>query len=167
MIGHFDIRPGERGEATAQPDARQLIVIEAKMGSGLSRGVKNAPDYGQASRNVACMAHALEVAGARPEQFDSLAFYVVAPQSQIEAGAFRDLVTHDGIRSQVAARVDQYDGRHGEWFEERFLPTLEWMELGLISWEELVDFIDGEERQGELTEFYSGCLKFNPLRARK
>src|SRR6056297_3202708 len=110
VIGHFDIRPGERGEATVTPDGRQLIVIEAKMGSGLSKGVKNAPGYGQAARNVACIAHALTVAGARLEQFDSLGFFVVAPKSQIEAGVFSDLVTVDRIRSQVATRVEQYDG---------------------------------------------------------
>jgi len=167
VIGHFDIRPGERGEATVTPDARQLIVIEAKMGSGLSKGVKNSPGYGQAARNVACIAHALEVAGARPEQFDSLGFFVVAPKSQIEAGVFRDLVTADRIRSQVATRVEQYDGRHGDWFEEHFVPTLEVMKLGLVSWEELVDFIDGEEGDIGLRDFYDRCLRFNPLRARK
>jgi hypothetical protein len=64
VIGHFRQRPGGRGDIELLPGARQLTVIEAKMASGLSAGTKHAPNFNQAARNVACIAHLLTKAGA-------------------------------------------------------------------------------------------------------
>lgn len=44
-MGHSAIQPGKRVEAIMLPDAMQLAVIEAKVGSPLSAGAKNAPDH--------------------------------------------------------------------------------------------------------------------------
>ena len=63
------------------------------MSSKLSSGTKNASGYDQAARNVACMAETLRSAGNKPGQMKRLAFYVTAPQNQIENGVFGDLVT--------------------------------------------------------------------------
>ena len=132
ILGHFEISPGERGEATVSKDADQLVVIEAKLGSRLSKGVKNAEDYGQAARNVACVAHTIQVAGLEPRALGSLGFYVVAPEQQIRAGVFEDFVTKEQIRSQVKARVAQY--------------------------------IEKNNPDSGLREFYGECLRFNRLR---
>ena len=47
VIGHFDINPDKRGDITLQSGARQFVVIEAKLGSGLSAGTRNAPTFDQ------------------------------------------------------------------------------------------------------------------------
>src|SRR4051812_48197891 len=47
VIGHFTIAEG-RGDVRLQRDARQLVVVEAKMFSGLSRGTKRALTFDQA-----------------------------------------------------------------------------------------------------------------------
>ncbi len=57
IIGHFDIGLNNKAEATLSKEAKQFIVIEAKLGSNLSPGVKNAPGYDQAARSAACIAN--------------------------------------------------------------------------------------------------------------
>ncbi len=59
LIGHFEVRATERSEAVIHPNAEQFVVIEAKLGNPLSKGVKNAPNFDQAARNVACIAELL------------------------------------------------------------------------------------------------------------
>jgi len=166
IVGHFDISPGERGEATLRKDAQQFIVIEAKLGSALSKGVKNSPDYGQAARNAACIAHAVQIAELKPRVLTSLAFYVVAPAQQIQSGVFENFVTKERIRDQVQTRVAQYGGVHDQWFEEAFLPTLEQMSVDLLSWESIIDHIEQCDASSGLPAFYQQCLRFNPMRGR-
>jgi hypothetical protein len=166
VVGHFDISPGERGEATLRRDAQQFVVIEAKLGSALSKGVKNSADYGQAARNAACIAHAVHVAELQPASLTSLAFYVVAPEQQIRSGLFEDFVTKERILSQVKSRVAQYGGVHDLWFEEAFLPALERMVVDLLSWESIIEHIEFNDANSVLWEFYEQCLRFNPMRGR-
>ena len=164
IIGHFQISPGKRAEAALSADTSQFVVVEAKLGSPLSKGVTNAPNYGQASRTVACIAHMVQVAGLRPDSLRSLGFFVVAPQRQIDSGLFEDFVTKERIRLQVMERVAAYGGTHGAWFEESFLPTLAVIDLGLMSWEEIIGESESQDSDGSLAEFYAECLRFNPLR---
>jgi len=164
IVGHFEISPGERGEATLSVGADQLIVIEAKLGSPLSKGVKNAKDYGQAARNVACIAHMVQTAGLRPGGLSSLGFYVVAPDRQIEAGVFEDFLTKERMSSQVKTRIAQYNGVHDSWFEDSFLPTLAAIEVELLSWERNIAYIEQHDSNSGIRDFYHECLRFNPLR---
>jgi hypothetical protein len=166
IVGHFDISPGERGEATLRRDAQQFVVIEAKLGSGLSKGVKNSPDYGQAARNAACIAYAVQLAGLQPASLTSLAFYVVAPEQQIHSGLFEDFATKERILSQVKLRVAQYGGVHDLWFEEAFLPTLDRMAVDLLPWESVIEYIEYHDANSGLRDFYQQCLRFNPMRGR-
>jgi len=43
-IGHFDFRPGTKAGLSLRSDSTQLVAIEAKMFSPLSKGTTNAPD---------------------------------------------------------------------------------------------------------------------------
>jgi hypothetical protein len=167
LIGHFSILPGERGEATLSPEARQLVVIEAKMGSRLSPGVTNAPGYDQAARTVACIANMLAVKETSPESVEKLGFYVVAPQRQIDAGVFGDLVTKPSIHRKVAGRVAQHGGERDEWFRVAFEPLLQHIDVGVLSWESILDLLEGEGAEDGHREFYSRCLAFNPQRAER
>src|SRR5215213_9071383 len=86
VVGHFEIGdPGTAG-LTLSADARQLIVLEAKLFNRLSAGVKNAPYYDQAARTIACVAEVLRRAGRGPEQVEALAYVVVAPRARIDDG---------------------------------------------------------------------------------
>ena len=154
-VGHCDQQP-PRGDLLLRPDATQFVVIEAKMSSALSRGTKRAPDFDQAARNVACMAEVLHRASRAPDAMSSLAFFVTAPQSQIDAEIFGDLVTKRSIRGKVIERVASYSGERDEWLHEWFEPVLESVRVELLSWESLL--VGAPEA---LTEFYGRCLKYN------
>ena len=161
IIGHFAVHPGERSEATLLPDARQLVIVEAKLGSTLSPGVRNAPGYDQAARTVACMANMLFQKDVRPESLERLGFYIVAPRRQIAAGVFGGRVSKDSIRAQVVRRVAQYRGERDTWLREAFEPTLGCIELGVLPWESLIEYIQSEEPQSGLLAFYERCIAYN------
>ena len=55
-LGSFSVDSSNRGDISIESDDGIFGVIEAKMGSQLSPGTRNAPDYDQASRNLACIA---------------------------------------------------------------------------------------------------------------
>ena len=167
VIGHFSIKPGERGEAVLLPHARQFLVTEAKLGSTLSAGTKNASDYDQAARNVACMAHMLEIARVNVTTVDCLGFYVIAPEPQIKARVFGNLVTKESIYRKVAARVAQYQGAWDTWLTGTFEPVLHRIHLSVLSWESILNVLPNDEEASGIREFYSLCLQFNPARVER
>ena len=160
VIGHITIEEKTKAGLKLREDASQFVVIEAKMFSGLSKGVKNAPYFNQAARTVACMAEVAKRAQICPSH---IAFYVVAPESQINKGIFSEFMDRDHMQRIVKRRCDEYKGKRDEWFNECFLPTFQKAKLDVISWEEILDFISGENAAdgNELKEFYRKCLEFN------
>ena len=81
---------------------------------------------------------------------------MAAPKSQIERGVFRDLVTKDSIRLCVQDRVAAYRGARDAWFDDWFIPTLDAIDLGVLSWEVLLEGLDPSYRA-----FYDQCLVHN------
>jgi hypothetical protein len=156
VVGHFAISLAAKGDLTLSPQAKQFVVIEAKMYSELSPGVKRCADYDQAARNVACMAEVLSRAQRPPAAVERLAFLVVAPESEISRGIFNKRVEKLGIRAAVEARVRAYAGDRDEWLTSKFAATLDAIEVKLISWEEALQGLPDEFRQ-----FYRSCLKYN------
>ena len=140
-----------------------LVIVEihwGRGGLGLSPGTKNAPDFDQAARNVACMAEVLRLAGRAPDAMTNLAFLVTAPQAQIEAGIFGDLVSQPSIRGKVIERVTSYSGERDKWLHEWFEPVLESLLVELLSWESLL--VGAPEA---LTEFYARCTSHRTARS--
>lgn len=166
IIGDFEIASGLRGDAKLTLPLNQFIVVEAKLGSALSAGTKNAIAYDQAARNVACIAHMLASQNIAPGAAGQIAFYVVAPAAQIEAGVFGDLVTPESIEKKVRERVGGYVGTHDAWLSEWFLPTIARIRLGVLSWEDLLAELPVTSETANIREFYATCLKWNWLRER-
>jgi hypothetical protein len=168
-IGEFEIGNSGEGDLKLCADARRFVVIEAKLSSPLSSGTKNAPDYDQAARNVACMAQVLSIAGRHPANMDVLGFFVVAPASQIRDKVFAAHLSRDGIRTKVSERAAAYrDSKKLGWLEEWFLPTLEQITIDALSWENLGDFITKHDPKAgaEFGAFYARCLHYNRLSRR-
>jgi hypothetical protein len=169
VIGHFALRPGGRGDIRLAPDATQLVVVEAKMFSPLSAGTRQAPTYNQAARNVACMAQIIAQAGVPLEQFETLAFVVLAPQSQLSLPDFAAIVHRDAIRAVVAERVAAYEGAHDDWHSNSFAPLCKRINVLPISWEEAIAEVSSEDEVygADLAAFYSKCVRHNqPVSAR-
>jgi hypothetical protein len=167
VIGHFRISPGERGEASLLSTAKQFVVTEAKLGSSLSAGTKNAPDFDQAARNVACMAHMLGAARVDLATLERLGFYVIAPERQIQSGVFANLVTPESISQRVAARVAQYQGQWDNWLAATFEPVLQRVHLSILSWESILALLPNDEEAASIRQFYSLCLQFSLGRAER
>ena len=138
VIGHFVIGNGAKGNLTLHSDANHFVVLEAKMFSKLSAGVKNATYFNQAARNVACIAETLRRAGRQAQELKALGFYILAPASQIEQGLFNEHLTKDSLRTVVDRRVKEYEGTSEEWFSQWFLPVLDRLDIKAISWETLI-----------------------------
>lgn len=165
-IGQFRIGKSGAGDLALDADATRFVVLEAKLNSKLSSGIKNAPGYDQAARSVACMGHIIADAGRRPEDIATLSFFVVAPASQIDAGVFSQQLTKDAIWEKVSQRVAGYeDPRRDEWLSQWFRPTLDRIDVRAVSWESigvLIASTDADSGQA-YSGFYSRCLEYNRL----
>lgn len=156
-------RNGGRGDVRLSETARQFVVVEAKMFSGLSAGTRRAPTFNQAARNVACIAEVLHLAGRSPTELDDLGFVLLAPREQIDAGVFGSLCDKSQITSAVRSRVDTYGGAKEEWFNRHFLPTLSALRIDVLSWEDQITAIAtrNADAAASLLAFYGRCLTFN------
>lgn len=163
VVGHFKIGDPSKTGLALLPHATQLVVLEAKLFSQLSAGVKNAGYFDQAARIVACIAEVLCRADRPAFQMTHLGFYVVVPQSQIEKGIFAEQISRESISDKVAKRVQAYHGAKDTWYREWFQPVLPSIKMGLISWEEIiaeVQEVDPVSAAG-LGDFYQRTIAFN------
>jgi hypothetical protein len=164
VLGHFRIGdPGTTSGLTLADDARQLVVVEAKLFNRLSPGVKNARFFDQAARSVACLAEVLRRAGRDPGAMDELALLVVAPRARIDDGAFARDTDPANILRKVRRRAEQYAGERDAWLADWFEPTLARVDLRCLAWEDLIETIAFHEpADGQFIDaFYGKCLAFN------
>jgi len=162
VLGDIDVSLTGNALLKLSTAAERLVVIEAKMASALSPGVKNAAFYDQAARNVACIAEVVRRAQRKPDEMRQLAFYVIAPEAAIQQGRFEPEIQSAHIDEVVRRRADQYAGRKAEWLSESFAPLLARIEIGCLSWESLLDAAPEADAMA-LQHFYSACKKYNPL----
>jgi hypothetical protein len=163
VIGHLLIGAKAKADFELLPDARQLTVIEAKIGSPLSSGIRKAPYFDQAARNIACMAEALARGHVDPASLKRLDFIVLAPRYSIEKGTFAEEMQPSSIRSKVMRRVSAYGGQLDEWLTKHFEPMMEHIRLISLSWESAIGWVCEKKPivEKQLTEFYDLCLEFN------
>ena len=159
VIGHFDI--AQRSEIRPRRNAKQLMVLEAKLASKLSSGTTKARGYDQAARSVGCLAHIAAEAEIRPNSLTTYCFFVISPKKRV--GDFTMLATKESIRAKVRDRVAMYGNDKLAWYDETFLPHLEEMQVGIISWESLLDHMESNGAGGEYRQFYNTCCKYSDL----
>ncbi len=162
-IGHFEIGDAGKSDLALIPNTSHLVILEAKMFSKLSSGVKNASYYNQAARNVACIAEVLNRGQINPSKLSYLGFFVIAPRSQIEKGIFTKYVSRPSIQKTVERRANEYDDSKEDWLKNWFYPTIQHINIGVISWEELISTISTKDQTAgnDLKVFYELCLKYN------
>jgi len=171
VIGNFEIGSRSTGNTTdlhIKRDAKHLVVIEAKMPSKFSAETTKAKYYNQAARTVACIAEVLRKGEKKPNALDILGFYVLAPKSRIDGGVFDNELKKEDIKKTVQRRIDECKFKQDEqdnWWNNWFLPTLEKIEIKLVSWEDVIEKIkEVDNTSGTAIEcFYSECKKFNKL----
>jgi len=169
VIGHFSIGRSGKGDIDLHPDAKQLIVIEAKIFSNLSKGTKNFKNYDQAARTTASIAETLSIRQSQIDDISKLGFYVVAPEDQLKfEPTFQTFLHKDSIRIKVQKRIKAYSEStdaeaKDKWFKKWFLPTLEKIDIQCMSWEEIVSYISSNDSYNgnAVLEFYKKCLALN------
>jgi hypothetical protein len=97
VVGHFSFARGTKTGLLLSQTGFQFEVLEAKTFSKLRKGTKNADQFDQAVRTLACMAETLRPSGKPPEQWQSLGFHIVAPQSRIDRGLFADALSKEYV----------------------------------------------------------------------
>lgn len=178
VIGQFEFRHTTKAGLRLLQKTSQFVVTEAKMFSNLSKGTRNAPNYDQAARNVACMAHAIALSGQPISDFAALGFYVIAPQigsrgpgpSNLEAA-----MEPASIKRAVASRISVYEAadpdrfaKLREWEATTFLPFVQHLEqqncLRVLSWESCIEAIQEANKEAgeEIAAFYRRCLSYAP-----
>ena len=165
-VGHFQLGSAGRGDLLIDAGATQFVIIATTLESPLSPGAKYAPNFDQAARSVACMAHLLEVSKIRPESLTTLSFHILAPAKRIRQEIFSKPIEKDGILYKVHHRAEVFGTAHRNWLANWFEPALDRMDISALSWEDLLKTIRlADEPSGlKLTKFYDQCLKFNPPR---
>jgi hypothetical protein len=181
VVGHFDLRASTRSGLCLTADARQFVVVEAKMFSNLSTRTQNAIGYNQAARNVACMAEAIAKGGRPLDDLESVGFFVLAPA--LDRRQHRDMnlekcLDPDSVRSAVRRRIAKYEtearpevSELNAWEANSFLPLVDRLTdsrcIRVLSWEECIESIRGADLQigDELGRFYERCLAYSPTRA--
>ena len=166
VIGHFSVGRSGKGDIDLDTDAKQFVVVEAKIFSRLSKGIKNFENYDQAARTTACIAETLSLGQLQLNDISRLGLYVVAPENQLKfEPTFQTFLEKDSIRIKVQKRIKAYsDPTEAEaknrWFETWFLPTLDCMDIQSLAWEKILSHIitNDPDNGKALASFYERCL---------
>lgn len=169
IVGDFDWEPGTQTGVRLSEQPNRFEIFEAKMFSKLSPGVSAAKWYDQAVRNVACMAQTLALRNLKPQEhpLPRIAFWVLAPQSQISRRRFATELSPGAMRAKIAMRIAQFSGPNREalelWHEDFFEPLLQQLEeahaIKCVSWEDLIEGITDSDRKTSINDFYRRCLE--------
>ena len=167
VIGHFSVGLSGKGDIDLHSDAKQFVVVEAKIFSRLSKGIKNFENYDQAARTTACIAETLFLRQGQIRDISRLGLYVVAPENQLKfEPTFQTFLEKDSIRIKVQKRIKAYSNptdaeTKNKWFQTWFLPTLEYIDIQCLTWEEIIMHIRSNDRHNgdALSEFYGKCLE--------
>jgi len=169
VIGHFEIGKEGKTDLWLPQDGEHLVILEAKMFAPLSSGVTRAPYFDQAARTVACIAEVLKRVDRHPSELSHLGFYVLAPRSQVDQGVFNEGMDRESIRQKVERRVNDYRDhdepkhrRHTTWLGDWFEPTLQQIDIDVLSWEQSIQTIAEHDSSsaGSIQEFYQQCARF-------
>lgn len=158
-LGDFYIDPSNQGNISIQKGTDGIFgVIEAKMGSQLSAGTKNAPNYDQASRNLACIA--FNTLDTKHRIF----FAVAAPQTKIDEYGIKNTINLTGMVNKIAQRFEMYD-RNSEIykFKGRVLARASTCTCFALSYESWIAALADHEAHQYLDAFRKLCYVFNRI----
>ncbi|HPW67646.1 MAG TPA: hypothetical protein PLS84_11285 [Salinivirgaceae bacterium] len=152
ILGDFDVNYGERGKVVLADMPEILGIIEAKMGSSLSKGTRNAPNYNQASRNICCLAHTTQ-------STDCGTFFIIAaPQSIIKKyNNFEEQINQ--IKPQISERFSHSEISYSKEIEKKVSEC----KVSVISYEDWINKLKHAEIKNMLIDFYNQCKKYNKI----
>jgi hypothetical protein len=157
-LGDFEVDASNRGDISIKGSDGIFGVIEAKMGSRLSAGTKNAPSYNQASRNLACIAFNTLTTN------HNIFFFVVAPEQKIDEHEIRQQVDLKVMLDQISNRFDSYEkNSHVFSLKEKILKRASACVCSVYSYEAWVEKLNNHTAYSSLVEFKNRCYIFNKI----
>jgi hypothetical protein len=151
ILGDFEIDYSNSGDIKVKNNAEILGIIEAKMGSNLSKETSNAKEYNQASRSICCLAHnAAKYAAC--ETF----FIIAAPKVTIERYKFSEQM------SKVSKQIEQrfiHSGKEEDY--SAIKNKVAACKRTVICYEKWIEFFEGDPIKRKLEDFYDECKKHN------
>jgi hypothetical protein len=157
-LGDFSVDYETGGEITVDETPDQFGIIEAKLGSPLSKGTKYADYYDQAARNAACIAY-------QTFQYPECKsfFIVTAPKNQKHFRKIQELNSVESIITKVERRFEEFRSVRGTYNSRNdILSAIERISLDVISYEDWIEHFDQfKEIQQLLLAFYQNTLKYN------
>ena len=155
-LGDFKLDSPNRGQISVEGSDGVFGVIEAKMGSPLSPGTKNAPHYNQASRNLACIA--FNTRTTKHELF----LAVAAPAVKIKEHGIEAQVELQTMLDQISDRFKMYDRDSDVYaLKDVVLQRAHKCRCMVISFESWIDALSSHDVHSGLTDFQQQCYKFN------
>ena len=155
ILGDFRINYDRNAEIIIETPSEILGIIEAKMGSNLSPGIKNAKNYNQASRNICCLAY---VTKKSPEC--KIFFVIVAPEVRINnpKSKFKEQIGE--TKKEIKDRFEETGREYTSEMDEK----IENCEIIIISYEEWINEIEGSDVKKALNKFYDKCIEHNKIK---
>ncbi len=124
VVGKFDIGMSSKGELSLKSDCNFFYVVEAKMFSSLSSGTKNATNYNQAARNIACIAQLLLQSNLQLKEFEKLGFYVLLPETHPDLSYISNVLNPNNIIETIKERVSEFgaefDNKYNSYLLDKF-----------------------------------------------
>lgn len=165
-IGDFSIG-NDKTKGLLELNGNKLNIFEAKINSGFSKNVTNAPFYNQAARYVACIAETIDKAD-KIKVLDNLSigFYLLLPKDKYETKNFKECLNREHILETVKQRVEQYKDeanyeKRKEWFETKFKPVLQKIVIDPLFYEYIISELQDYKYIDEINNFYKSCKECN------
>ncbi len=157
-LGDFSVDFNTRGQIKILKNAKIFGIMEAKMGSNLSKGTKYFKNYNQASRNLACIAY--NTMGTNCEIF----FYVVAPENKIKQHEINKQIDLQTMIDQISLRFKDYSDEFKKDHKmDLIIFKASQCKVQAISYEEWILKVMDEESRKFLTEFYNKAKHWNRI----
>jgi len=144
------------------------------MQSSYSSGTENRKGYDQVLRTISCMCETVKQGSLWQwphiefneflTKFDHIAFYSIFPEDK--SGKIDNLLFNnkDSIKRRMCCILEKEKKKdYIEYYNKYFLPFLEKIWINIITWEEIIKFIQyNDEKYGDsLIKFYDYCKKYN------
>ncbi len=159
-IGDFSVDFTTRGEIKIDANANFFGVIEAKMGSDLSKGTTHVPSYNQASRNLVCIAKNT-LNQAKCKTF----FYVVAPEARLIHHNIIGQIDLAQVIPEVETRFDLHSDEP-EIIQDKnaIISKIRSCDIKAISYEDWIGQLKESDEKELLKSFYLKALHWNRVK---
>lgn len=161
-LGDFNVNYENRGEIIIPDNAKIFGIIEAKMGSDLSKKTANTINYNQASRNLACIA-----SKTYNKKECSIFFSVVAPEVKLKEYKIDIQIDLKNMIKEIKDRFNLYEYENdfkNSQNMDSLIDKAETCDVWAMSYEEWIDYLANSEAKEYLIDFYKKAKKWNRIK---